>query len=68
MKPKKQNGKYANKNQRYFYDEADCANCLYYKGIKRGCTLTACSCEDIKIGTNKKGRAKEKRGHNAWDM
>jgi len=44
------------KNQTRIYDRfewwsvADCAceNCLYWKGAKRGCSLTACSCEDIR--------------------
>ena len=73
MKPKqlkqiKQNAGYVNKWQGYYLEDTDCIHCLYYKGIKHGCTLTACSCEDIKIEAIEKSRIKRKRGFNSWDM
>ena len=68
MKPKRQNMRYVNRWRGYFLEDMDCIHCLYYKGKKRGCTLTACSCEDIKIEAMEKGRIKRKRGFNSWDM
>ena len=68
MKPKKQNVRNVNKWQGYYLEDTDCQYCLYYKGKKRGCTLTACSCEDIKNDAKAKGRIKRKRGFNSWDM
>ena len=32
----------------YHLEDMDCSLCLYYKGKKYGCTLTACCCEDIR--------------------
>jgi len=68
MKHKKDNVRTVNKWQGYFLEDTDCVNCLYYKGKKRGCTLTSCCCEDIKREAKEKGRIKRKRGFNSWDM
>jgi hypothetical protein len=62
MKIKNQDMKNANKWQGYYLEDTDCADCLYYKGKRRGCTLTACSCEDIKNDAIEKGRINRKRG------
>jgi len=48
----------------YFAEDADCKYCLYHKGAKRGCSLTACCCEDIKSDAAANGRLKRKRGWN----
>ena len=63
MKPKKQNVKNVNKKRGLFPEDSECENCLYYKGKKRGCTLTACSCEDINISAKEKGKINRKRRH-----
>lgn len=63
---KKDNVRIVNKG--YYFEDTDCRYCLYYKGKKRGCSLTACSCEDIKIDAIAKGRMERARGSLAWDM
>jgi hypothetical protein len=37
-------------NKFEWWSVADCAceYCLYWKGAKKGCSLTACACEDIR--------------------
>lgn len=62
MKSKQQNVRNANKRKDYFADDNECCDCLYYKGKIRGCSLTACSCEDIKPDARKNGKIKQKRG------
>ena len=42
----------------YFVEDCLCSVCLYYKGKKLGCTLTACCCEDIKLDALAHGRIK----------
>ena len=44
----------------YFAEDCDCSVCLYWKGAKRGCTLTACCCEDIRSAAVKGGRVSRK--------
>ena len=61
MKPDKKNVRIYNKFQ-YHIEDADCKYCLYYKGKVRGCTLTACSCEDIRLDAIANGRIKRERG------
>ena len=71
MKPdnvKNPNVKNANKWRGYYFEDTECKYCLYYKGKKHGCSLTACSCEDIKIDAVVKGRIKRERGIERWDM
>jgi hypothetical protein len=71
MKPNKEknpNVKNVNKWRGYYLEDTDCIYCLHYKGKKRGCSLTACSCEDIKIEAIANGRFKRKRGIERWDM
>ena len=46
----------------YHLEDTACETCLYYKGKIRGCTLTACCCEDIKNETIANGRIKRDRG------
>ena len=49
-------------NDRFQYVAEDCeySKCLYWKGRKRGCTLTACRCEDIRTDAAKSGRVSRK--------
>ena len=46
----------------YFAEDCDCQYCVYYGGKKRGCTLTACCCDDIRQDAINNGRLKRKRG------
>ena len=46
----------------YHLEDTACDACLYYKGKIRGCTLTACCCEDIKREVIENGRIKRERG------
>ena len=46
----------------YHLADTECRHCLYYKGKKQGCTLTACSCEDIKNEAVENGRIKRMKG------
>ena len=46
----------------YHLEDTLCDSCLYNKGKIRGCTLTACCCEDIKRDTIINGRIERKRG------
>jgi len=46
----------------YHLEDVSCIDCLYYKGKIRGCTLTACSCEDIKNDAIANSRIKRDRG------
>lgn len=64
---KKNNVKNLNKWQGYYLENTECRDCLYYKGKVQGCTLTACSCEDIKLDATVKGGIKRKRGSMKWD-
>lgn len=63
MKPKKRNVKNVNTDRwnGYFLDDTECQACLYYKGKKHGCSLTACSCEDIKLDAIANGRIRDLR-------
>lgn len=62
MKPKKQNVKKANKWAGYYLVDTNCRDCLYYKGKVKGCSLTVCSCEDIKLDAIANDRITRKRG------
>jgi len=46
----------------YHLEDTRCDACLYYKGKKRGCSLTACCCEDIKHDAIERGLIKRERG------
>ena len=46
----------------YHLEDTNCDACLYWKGKKTGCTLTACCCEDIKNIAVEQGKIKRKRG------
>ena len=64
---KKDNARNANKCRDYFLEDAKCIYCLYFKGKKRGCALTACCCEDIKEDAIAANRIKRERGSTSWD-
>ena len=45
----------------YHLADTDCSVCLYWKGSKHGCSLTACCCEDIKNEAIADGRIKRRK-------
>ena len=66
MKSKNETTRYYNKFQ-YHLEDTRCCDCLYYIK-KRGCSLTACCCRDIKLDAIANSRIKRKRGSMTWDM
>ena len=48
----------------YFLDDTDCMYCLYWRGKRRGCSLTACCCDDIKLDALAHGRIQREKGWN----
>ncbi len=45
----------------YYMEDMECRDCMYYKGKKRGCSLTSCCCGDEKLDAIAKGRVKRRR-------
>jgi len=48
----------------YFAEDCDCRYCEFYINRKRGCSLDACCCDDIRADAIANGRIKRKRGWN----
>ena len=65
-KRKKDTTRYYNRFE-YHLEDTDCSVCLYWKGSKLGCTLTACCCEDIKNEALANGRIVRKPGVMKWN-
>jgi hypothetical protein len=51
----------------YHVEDCACVVCLYWKGQKRGCSLTTCCCEDIKADALANGRIERERGAMRWE-
>ena len=50
----------------YYVEDMTCPVCLYYQGVKRGCSLDTCCCLEEKREAWANGRIRHKRGWNHW--